>query len=509
MAGAAEAHVLTLALPEEAATERLGADLAAILVPGDVVAIAGDLGAGKSTLARAIVRALAGKSDLEVPSPTFMLLQSYDTPHGQVVHTDLYRLDDPSELEEIGWDDLGGMPIVLIEWPERAEGRLPADRFQVQLGPAAADAQGRTATIEGFGAAAARLARATALWRFLAEAGWGAAERRHIQGDASSRRYERLRLGEASAILMDAPRRPDGPAIQGGRSYSAIARLAEDVRPFAAMAQGLSARGFSAPAILAADLAQGFLLLEDFGDQTVLRVGAPAIERMTVAVDVLLRLHGLDLPGELAVGDGTVHRPGRYDAEPMLIELELLLDWYLPTRGRGLPASERSGFLELWRAALAPAWAAAPTWTLRDYHSPNLMWLPEREGIARIGLLDFQDAVLGHPAYDLVSLLQDARTDIPEALELHLLSRYVGGRQMSDVEFEPAAFAASYAALGAQRASKILGIFVRLAERDGKPGYLRHLPRVYGYLMRDLAHPAMAPLAAWYARHVAPPPADG
>jgi aminoglycoside/choline kinase family phosphotransferase len=116
---------------------------------------------------------------------------------------------------------------------------------------------------------------------------------------------------------------------------------------------------------------------------------------------------------------------------------------------------------------------------------------------------------MGHPAYDLVSLLQDARVDIPEALELHLLSRYVGGRQMSDVTFEAADFAMAYAALGAQRASKILGIFVRLAERDGKPGYLRHLPRVYGYLMRDLAHPALAALGEWYARHVAPPPEEG
>ncbi|HVV93126.1 MAG TPA: tRNA (adenosine(37)-N6)-threonylcarbamoyltransferase complex ATPase subunit type 1 TsaE [Hyphomicrobiales bacterium] len=509
MAGPAET-TLRLTLPDQAATERLGADLAALLRPGDVVAIAGDLGAGKSTLARAIVRTLAADPDLDVPSPTFTLLQSYDTRLGPVVHADLYRLEEPGELVEIGWDDLGGGdPVVLIEWPERAGDSLPAERFQVTLGPSPGDGEGREAAIEGFGAAAPRLARAAALWRFLDEAGWGSAVRAHVQGDASTRRYERLAQAGASAILMDAPRRPDGPPVQGGKPYSAIAHLAEDVRPFVALAQGLAERGFSAPAILAADLADGFLLLEDLGSQGVLRVGAPAIERMTVAVDTLLRLHGLDLPDELAVDDGSIHRLAPYDEEPMLIELELLLDWYVPTRGRRLPASERSEFLDLWRAALAPVWAARRTWTLRDYHSPNLMWLPERDGIARIGLLDFQDALMGHPAYDLVSLLQDARVDIPEALELHLLSRYVGGRQMSDVTFEPADFAMAYAALGAQRASKILGIFVRLAERDGKPAYLRHLPRVYSYLMRDLAHPALAALGDWYARHVAPPPADG
>lgn len=507
---AAASTALRRNLPDEAATARLGADLAAILVPGDVVALAGDLGAGKSTLARAIVRALVADPALEVPSPTFTLLQSYDTPRGQVVHADLYRLDDAAELAEIGWDDFGGDPIVLIEWPERAGESLPAERFQVTLALPAGAAAGREATIEGFGTGAApRLARAAALWRFLDEAGWGGAQRTLIQGDASSRRYERLAQGGETAILMDAPRRPDGPPVQGGRPYSAIAHLAEDVRPFVALAEGLRARGFSAPALLAGDLGEGLLLLEDLGSQGVLRVGAPAIERMTVAVDTLLRLHGLDLPDELAVGDGSAHRLAPYGEEPMMIELELMLDWYVPTRGRRLPASERSAFLALWRSALAPVWAARPTWTLRDYHSPNLMWLPGREGIARIGLLDFQDALMGHPAYDLVSLLQDARVDIPEALELHLLSRYVGGRQMSDVTFEAADFAMAYAALGAQRASKILGIFVRLAERDGKPGYLRHLPRVYGYLMRDLAHPALAALGEWYARHVAPPPEEG
>jgi tRNA threonylcarbamoyl adenosine modification protein YjeE len=501
----AASHAFTLHLATLNATERLADDLAMLLMPGDVVGLAGALGAGKSTLARRLIRRLAGDAALEVPSPTFTLVQTYETGRAPVVHADLYRVEDPAELDEIGWDDFGNDPILLIEWPERAAGHLPADRLQVTLSIEDGGPEARIAELEGFGSWAPRLARAEELWRFLEAAGWRAAARAHVQGDASTRRYERLTRGGETAILMDAPKRPDGPPVRGGRPYSAIAHLAEDVRPFVAMARGLAERGFSAPAILAEDLAGGFLLLEDLGGEGVLMDGAPDPERLTVATDLLLRLHGLDLPDALPIDARAWHHLKPYGKEPMLAEIELLAEWYVAAGGRALPASERTELLRLWEAALAPVWAARPTWTLRDYHSPNLLWLPERGGIAHIGLLDFQDAVLGHPAYDLVSLLQDARVDVPEPLEINLLSRYVGGRRMADLEFEAADFARAYATLGAQRASKILGIFTRLARRDGKPSYLRHIPRVYGYLMRDLAHPSLAELRAWYARHIAPP----
>jgi aminoglycoside/choline kinase family phosphotransferase len=147
---------------------------------------------------------------------------------------------------------------------------------------------------------------------------------------------------------------------------------------------------------------------------------------------------------------------------------------------------------------------APATWVLRDYHSPNLLWLADRESVARIGVLDFQDALIGPPAYDVASLLQDARVDIPEELEVMLLGRYVNARRADDRRFDAATFALLYATLAAQRATKILGIFARLNRRDGKPQYLRHVPRLLGYLQRSLAHPALAPLAAWYAAHVLP-----
>ena len=161
--------------------------------------------------------------------------------------------------------------------------------------------------------------------------------------------------------------------------------------------------------------------------------------------------------------------------------------------------------MSLWSEALAPALEAPPTWVLRDYHSPNLLWLPDRHDVARIGVLDFQDCVIGPAAYDVASLLQDARVDVPESLEMALLGRYVRARQTDDRRFEPAAFAQLYATLAAQRATKILGIFARLNRRDRKPQYLRHIPRLWRYLQRSLAHPALVPLKAWYATNVPAP----
>jgi hypothetical protein len=191
----------------------------------------------------------------------------------------------------------------------------------------------------------------------------------------------------------------------------------------------------------------------------------------------------------------------RYDLGALLIEAELLIDWYLPRLGAPPAPGKREAYLLLWRDALQPALDAAPTWVLRDYHSPNLMWLPSRQGIARVGMLDFQDAMLGPGAYDVASLLQDARVDVPEMIEISLLSRYTRAR-LGEPGFDAPAFVRLYATMAAQRASKILGIFARLDRRDGKPQYLRHMPRVWAYLQRSLAHPALAPLRAWYAANV-------
>ncbi len=305
---------------------------------------------------------------------------------------------------------------------------------------------------------------------------------------------------------MNSPRRTDGPVVRDGKPYSQIAHLAEDVTPFVAMANALRERGLSAPAVIAADRAAGLLALEDLGNEPVVAGDPPApVEaRYEVAVDVLAFLHRQRAPDVLSVEPGVDYELPRYDMEALLIEVELLLDWYLPKLETRISDSKRDVYLSLWRDALQPVVDAKPTWVLRDFHSPNLLWLPEREGVARIGLLDFQDAVMGSPAYDLASLLQDARTDVPEMMEIALLSRYTRARLTADPGFDAASFVRSYATLAAQRASKILGIFARLEKRDGKPQYLRHLPRVWAYLQRSLAHPALVALSGWHKLNVPP-----
>ncbi|MFL6932995.1 MAG: tRNA (adenosine(37)-N6)-threonylcarbamoyltransferase complex ATPase subunit type 1 TsaE [Xanthobacteraceae bacterium] len=498
---------LAVELADEDATSRLAGDIAAVLAPGNMVTLSGDLGSGKTTFARALIRRLAGDASLEVPSPTFTLMQTYDL-QCSIVHVDLYRVNAPEELVEMGFADLADDAIVLVEWPDRADGFLLPDRLDLDFammperGPTY-----RLARITAQGALATRIERLTVIRRFLEEAGFGTAERMPVQGDASTRAYERLALGERRAILMNAPHRPDGPPLRGGLPYSRLVHLAEDVKPFVAMARALRERGFSAPAVQAADLEAGLLILEDFGSEPVVAGDPPLAieERYAAGVDLLVALHQLTLPEVLPVSPRIEYRLPRYDLDAFLIEAELLLDWYLPQHGAQPDAAAREEFAALWREALAAAVAAPATWVLRDYHSPNLLWLAQRQGIARVGLLDFQDALLGPPAYDVVSLLQDARVDVPESIEVGLLSRYIKARRAHDRTFDLNKFFQQYAVVGAQRATKILGIFSRLAKRDGKPQYLRHQPRIWRNLRRSLSHPELKPLKTWYDKHAPAP----
>jgi tRNA threonylcarbamoyl adenosine modification protein YjeE len=504
--GSGEA-VFTVALATEQATRRLAMDVAAMLAPGDFVTLSGDLGAGKTTFARAVVRHLAGDHRLEVPSPTFTLVQTYTLPRFTVVHGDLYRVSEPRELIELGFDDTADA-ATLLEWPERIADTLPNDRLDIAftLKPERG-LNYRDARVTGHGTFASRAARMMTVRRFLDDSGFADAERQYLQGDASTRTYERLVQGARRAVLMNARRRPDGPPVRNGLPYSAIAHLAEDVRPFVAMARALRSLGLSAPDIYGADLAEGLLILEDLGGEGVVAGDPPGPieERYGEAIDVLAALHRAPAPEVLPVAPSVDHRLPTYDRDAFLIEAELLLDWYIPHRGGTISDEARHQFLSLWRAALTRAATGPVHWVLRDFHSPNLLWLPDRTGVARVGLLDFQDAVLGPPAYDVASLLQDARVDVPETLEFALLGRYAQARQTDDPQFNLANFVALYALMAAQRATKILGIFARLDRRDGKPQYLRHLPRVWRYLRRSLAQPTLAPLRAWYDAHVPAP----
>jgi N-acetylmuramate 1-kinase len=500
----------SLALANEAATANLMADLALLIGAGDVITLSGDLGAGKTAAARALIRYLASDPEIEVPSPTFTLAQSYDLPVFPLIHADLYRINDATELEEIGLSPLPDGVVVLIEWPERAPSALPPDRIEIAFSHRPAlGSTARAAEITGHGKAAAQVARLETLRQFLNGAGFIDARRQRMAGDASTRSYARLFKDDDAVILMNSPRRPDGPAIYYGKSYSAAVHLAEDVKPFVAIANGLRERGISAPAIHYADLDAGFLITEDFGLESFIEgePPRPMAERYEAAVDMLAALHWKKLPDVLPLAPQITYSIPPFDVDAMMVEIGLMLEWYLPDRGATPPSTARDEFVTRWRGLLGKTAAMPKTWVLRDFHSPNLIWLGGRSGTAKVGVIDFQDAVAGPAAYDLVSLLQDARIDVPEQLELILLTRYIKARHAADNTFDPAGFAESYAIMSAQRNTRLLGTFARLNRRDGKPQYLRHQPRIWTYLTRSLAHPVLSGLRGWYEAHVPPPKA--
>lgn len=303
---------------------------------------------------------------------------------------------------------------------------------------------------------------------FLARAGWAGAEIEPLTGDASFRRYFRVRRGAETAMLMDAP--PPG----------------EDIVPFVRAARWLDANGIRAPYIYAEDEARGLVLLEDFG---VARMRDyldqwpdDEIEVYERAVDTLAELHELP-PGPFL----------DYSLSEYQREVRLLVDWYCPAQNLYVDGEAYAAAWEDVLSELLPHQRPGVT-VLRDYHAENIMLLGS---LQKQGLLDFQDALIGHRAYDLVSLLQDARREVSQELEAAMFDRY---RKATGVDAEQ--FLADYARLGAQRNAKIVGIFVRLWQRDGKPRYLELIPRVWRQLERDLMHPALAPVARWFDENI-------
>lgn len=491
------------ALATEDATRMLAEDIAAILRPGDTLALQGDLGAGKTTLARYLIQALADDSDLEVPSPTFTLAQAYLADdlgmRFSVHHFDFYRLETPDDVDEIGFDAALEDGAALVEWPQRAPDAIPAGALWLSLS-ISQDAQ-RTATLDSETPEhwRGRLERTFSIRKFLSDNRCGSAKRRHLTGDASTRAYERVWQDGNCQVLMNAPALPDGPPVRDGLPYSRIAHLAESVRPFVAIGRSLKGYGFSAPRFSAIDIDQGLLLLEDLGSGQVVADGAPITERYEAAIDVLVAMHGRSWPDRADLPDGSAHRLPLYDETAYLIETELYCDWYVPhITGEVASPAVKSEFARLWRHLIVTLDDSEDGWVLRDFHSPNLIWLPQRNGIERIGLIDFQDALYGPLAYDVASLCQDARVTVTAELETHLLARYCAGRRTDNPKFDEDRFRRDYAILAAQRATKILGIFARLNDRDGKPNYLRHIPRLNAYLERCLGHVALSDIRSWY-----------
>ncbi|WP_410217169.1 tRNA (adenosine(37)-N6)-threonylcarbamoyltransferase complex ATPase subunit type 1 TsaE [Paracoccus sp. (in: a-proteobacteria)] len=439
----------TRLIADETLTAALARMLAADLRPGRTVLLEGPVGAGKTHFARAFIRARQGDAAEDVPSPTFTLVQTYDDPMGtEIWHADLYRLTDSSELHELGLEEAMTDAICLIEWPDRLEAQ-PEGALVVTLTPCP-DPELRQIVL-GFPGADRVAARAA----FVAQAGWGDVRVLPLAGDASARRYFRLKGPQGHAVLMDDP----------GGSMGA----------FLAMTRWLGDRGFGAPALLAQDEAQGLALVEDLGDDLLARVLEDDPTMAPVAydriVDLLADLHRHPIPDFVPALDGAA-----------LADQVGLFALYPQALGQDAPD------IGPLIAALHREWAKdTPLVTaLRDFHAENLIW----RGAAPLGLVDYQDAVTAHPAYDLVSALQDARRDVDPALEEAAIHRY-----LTVTGLDAGRYRAAYALLGAQRNLRIMGIFTRLCIRDGKPRYLDFMPRVWGHLQRDLAHPALAPLA--------------
>lgn len=489
-----------LKLVGDAATEQLAEDIAMVAAPGWVIRLDGDLGAGKTTFARAFIRALAKDASLEVPSPTYTLVQRYDEADPPVLHADLYRLSDPSEMVELGLEDEDDPAIRLIEWPDQAGAGAFADAITLYF--AMEGERARTLRFDGPEALLKRIERSRAIRTFLGTANRSDAPRQRLLGDASTRRYERL--ANEPLIVMDAARQPDGPVVQpdtgdvqqAAKPYSQLVHLAESVHAFVAVGSALQDKGFAAPAIHAADLDAGLVLLDDLGQGAIVDAqGNPLPERYQAAVELLAAVHGSSWPESLPVpGDGT-HALHRYDMPVFLTEISLCPDWYVPHRGVEADDFDRAGFFAAWQRLLAPLEDEPHTLTIRDYHSPNIIWQPDASGSDRIGLIDFQDALLGPPAYDIASLVFDARVTVPTDLQDKLIDAY-----LAKSGADPDWVQARVALMGAQRSSKILGIFARLNARDGKPGYLKHLPRVETYMRQCLEHPALATLKPFYGQ---------
>jgi aminoglycoside/choline kinase family phosphotransferase len=353
--------------------------------------------------------------------------------------------------------------------------------------------------------------RHEAMQAFLSGAGWGGAALSPLPGDASTRRYIRLRLGGRRALLMDQPQDAEAPYCppdataeeRRALGYNAIARLAgADCGRFVATAEYLRAKGLSAPLIYAAEVNQGFVLIEDLGDDLYADVlagaGADEPALYSAAVEALAKLHAEEAPP--ALHDKPLHP---YDDVALLAETDLMTEWFMPV-ALGRPASddERLEHRQLWRNTLKPVLESPPVFVHRDYHAQNLFWLPERRGSARVGVIDFQDAVAGSKSYDLISLLEDARRDVSPALAEAATRRYLDAMGQAGLSVDEERHRAEMAVMAAQRNAKIAGIFARLHKRDGKPRYLSYLPRVWTYLDRDLEHPALAPLKRWYDKRV-------
>ena len=412
---------------------------------------------------------------------------------------DLYRISCGDEIEELGIEDALRTGIVILEWPEQAGSTLRANRIELSFD--LTSELTRSLSVNGDDEICARYMRSAQIGDFLRTYKDLKFTRQPIAADASARDYEMVNFDGQLHILMNAPKSPDGPPVKNNLPYSQIAHLAEEVRPFVAIASLLRSKGFYAPEIYAHNYDAGLVLLEYLGNDTITDPDhQPIAERYLEAGKLLAAIHLKSWPQNNVFGAGEAYTIPPYDEAAMLIETELLTQWYL---GDGLfdnNGSDISEFIAIWQQYCHQAQQFRKSIVLRDYHSPNILWQTKEHEFGPIGLIDFQDAMIGPAVYDLVSLAQDARVIISPELENLIIDEYLDALGNSGKAIDSDQFRFEYALMGAQRASKLLGIFVRLHARDGKPGYRKLIPGIRTYLKRNLQHPGLTQYRQWCQR---------
>ena len=489
-----------LALPDISAVRRFAGWIAPRLNKGDWLLLSGDLGAGKTEFARCIIRQIFGVHT-DVPSPTFTLIQHYESPEIKLLHTDLYRLESSEEIAELGLLDETDS-IVLVEWPEKLGVYMPEKAVTIHLEDVGSIRQCTLHVApdnaDFFHGLDDFINREKVLTDFLEKNGYGQAVRTTLAGDASSRRYERLEMDNKRFILMDWPALPNE-----NDDYKAKVFLSKSVTDFRDICAYIIRCGLSAPEIYAQDDAQGLLVLEDFGQHNFTETidakdpHLPILYHESIMALAALYHHAdTENPQTNARQFST---PVRYDKAIILTEIQKFIDWYMPSLEKTLPDSALVAWEEIWGALVTKleAMKVHDVMMLRDVHSPNLHWLDNRQSIRRVGFIDIQDGIAGHPAYDVVSLLQDARRDLPKDFEGRFKALYVTETGLDAGDFDTA-----YNIFGVQRNLRILGIFVWLSKVQGKSSYLQHIPRVNGYIKAGLAHAALADLRGWFETYV-------
>ena len=480
--------------------ESIARNLALASKNGDLITLSGVLGAGKSLFARAFIRQYQQMPDLEVPSPTYLIAIEYNiTPAKNVTHVDLYRISGDEELDELGIDEALQDGIVLLEWPQQVSHISNVQPLDICF--EITDEFTRKLIFTGNKNIITRYRRSAQIDQFLRQNIPAIYSRNPIDADASARNYELINFNNEIRILMDAPKATDGPIVKNGLPYSQIAHLAEEVRPFVAMAKLLRANGIFAPQIFAHDYDSGLVLLEYLGDEPIIdSKRCPILERYVQAAKLLAHIHKMKWHQSNKYGEGELYHIPTFDEPAMIIEVELLTNWYLKEHQSGGEKEDIEEYLQIWSRYCALAQNFSKSIVLRDYHSPNIIWNKQNEGNDRLGVIDFQDAMIGPAVYDLVSLAQDARIEIDGAQEEQIIRHYLGEAAANDIAIDEPQFRFEYAMMGAQRASKLLGLFVRLDIRDGKSAYRKLLPGMRNYLERNLQHPKLSQYRNWCER---------